>query len=137
MLTIRGLGVVLGSLAEMGYNARWGVLGNGDVGPDKVGERIWIAATTERGGWPKILRGEIRQRRDASEEPAPAVDADSQDWTPRLRALENLVGEPAILGSRDGLADQVERLRAIGNGQFPALVELAWQTLTQPNTPDL
>ena len=32
MLTSRGLGTVLGDLASMGFDARWGVLGAADVG---------------------------------------------------------------------------------------------------------
>lgn len=52
MLTSRGLGRVLGDLAEMGYDARWGVLGAEDaiwaLGTpclDHERERIWIVAT--------------------------------------------------------------------------------------------
>lgn len=45
MLTIRGLGVVLGDLAEMGFDAEWGVLSAADVGAPHLRERIWILAT--------------------------------------------------------------------------------------------
>ena len=45
VLTSRGLGIVLGDLAEMGYNAKWGVLGAVDVGAPHKRERIWISAT--------------------------------------------------------------------------------------------
>ena len=45
MLTIRGLGVVLGDLSEMGFNAEWGVISAGDVGAPHLRERIWIVAT--------------------------------------------------------------------------------------------
>ncbi len=48
MLTSRGLGRVLGDLAEMGYDARWGVLGACDAGAPHRRERIWIIAHTER-----------------------------------------------------------------------------------------
>ena len=44
MLTSRGLGVVLGDLAEMGFDARWGVLGAADVGANHKRDRIWIVA---------------------------------------------------------------------------------------------
>jgi len=44
VLTSRGLGRVLGDLAEMGYNARWGVLGAVHVGANHKRERIWIVA---------------------------------------------------------------------------------------------
>jgi len=44
MLTIRGLGRVLGDLAALGYDAEWGVLGASDVGAPHLRERIWILA---------------------------------------------------------------------------------------------
>jgi len=44
MLTSRGLGVVLGDLAQMGFDARWGVLGAADVGAPHQRDRIWIGA---------------------------------------------------------------------------------------------
>ena len=43
MLTSRGLGRVLGDLASMGFDARWGVLGAADVGANHQRDRIWIA----------------------------------------------------------------------------------------------
>jgi len=42
MLTSRGLGTVLGDLAAMGFDARWGVLGAADVGAPHQRDRIWI-----------------------------------------------------------------------------------------------
>ena len=44
MLTSRGLGRVLGDLASMGFDAKWGVLGAADVGANHQRNRIWIVA---------------------------------------------------------------------------------------------
>ena len=44
MLTSRGLGRVLGDLAESGYDAAWCVLGAADVGAPHRRNRIWILA---------------------------------------------------------------------------------------------
>ena len=44
MLTSRGLGRVLGDLAAMGYDARWGVLGAVNAGAPHKRDRIWIVA---------------------------------------------------------------------------------------------
>jgi DNA (cytosine-5)-methyltransferase 1 len=44
MLTSRGLGRVLGDLAAMGFDARWGVLGAADIGANHQRDRIWIVA---------------------------------------------------------------------------------------------
>lgn len=45
-LTSRGLGRVLGDLAEAGYDAAWLVLGAADVGAPHRRDRIWILAET-------------------------------------------------------------------------------------------
>jgi len=49
MLTSRGLGTVLGNLAEMGFDAKWCVLGADSVGAPHKRDRIWILATNARG----------------------------------------------------------------------------------------
>lgn len=50
MLTSRGLYRVLGDLAELGYNARWCVLGADDVGAPHRRKRIWILAYPKHSG---------------------------------------------------------------------------------------
>ena len=49
MLTSRGLGVVLGDLAAMGYDAEWCVLGAADAGAPHLRKRIWILANANQG----------------------------------------------------------------------------------------
>lgn len=44
LLVGRGLAVVLGDLAEMGYDARWGIVGAADLGAPHQRDRIWIVA---------------------------------------------------------------------------------------------
>ena len=44
MLAVRGLGRVLGDLSEIGYNARWCVMGANDVGAPHIRKRMWILA---------------------------------------------------------------------------------------------
>ena len=44
MLTSRGLHRVLGDLAEMGFNSKWGVVSAEDVGANHRRDRIWIVA---------------------------------------------------------------------------------------------
>jgi DNA (cytosine-5)-methyltransferase 1 len=59
MLTSRGLGRVLGDLAAMGFDARWGVLGAADVGAPHQRDRIWIVAKW-RGQLPHAQHHRIR-----------------------------------------------------------------------------
>ena len=49
LLVGRGLAVVLGDLAEMGYDAKWGVLGHNSIGGQHKRERIWIVANSNKG----------------------------------------------------------------------------------------
>jgi DNA (cytosine-5)-methyltransferase 1 len=60
MLTSRGLGRVLGDLASMGFDARWGVLGAADVGANHQRDRIWIIARW-RGQVPYTQHDRIRR----------------------------------------------------------------------------
>ena len=59
MLTSRGLGRVLGDLASMGFDARWGVLGAADIGANHKRDRIWICAKW-RGQVPHAQHNRIR-----------------------------------------------------------------------------
>ena len=60
MLTSRGLGTVLGDLASMGFDAKWGVLGAADVGANHQRDRIWIVAKW-RGQLPYAQHDRIRR----------------------------------------------------------------------------
>ena len=53
VLTSRGLGVVLGDLAALGYDAEWGVLGAVHAGAPHRRERIWILAHASSERWGK------------------------------------------------------------------------------------
>ena len=47
LLTSRGLDVVLGDLAAMGFDAEWGVYGAADAGAPHQRDRIWVLAYTK------------------------------------------------------------------------------------------
>lgn len=47
ILTSRGLGRVLGDLAALGYDAKWGVISAADTGAPHRRERIWIVANSK------------------------------------------------------------------------------------------
>lgn len=66
MLTLRGLGTVLGDLATLGYDAEWGVLGADDAGAPHRRKRIWIVANSrskESGGLSSDEREEVSPAR--------------------------------------------------------------------------
>jgi len=119
-LVVRGLGRVLGDLASMGYNARWGVLGACHVGAPHKRERIWIMADSTKGG---LQRSNERLNIRAT---SPAMDSMERG---SARIWDN-IPKPYGLRSYHGMAFGVDRLKAIGNGQVPAVAALAWRILS-------
>lgn len=62
LLVGRGLARVLGDLAEMGYDARWCVLGAHHVGAPHKRDRIWIVANASGGRRGEQEKREIQQQ---------------------------------------------------------------------------
>jgi DNA (cytosine-5)-methyltransferase 1 len=202
LLVGRGLATVLADLAEMGYDAKWCVLGAVDAGAPHRRDRIWILATDSAlsrceknefvGNESKIpmpgsncnvpdsnLRGcndgrnskrqyetDNTQIGETQKDNQPgnigqhwtsASDCDVANTTierqPRqgqhwfgsdpaearegetdhafAERVGHIWGIESPLGRvAHGVASRVDRLKAIGNGQVPAVAALAWKTLT-------
>ena len=137
MLTSRGLGRVLGDLAALGYNAEWGVFNALDTGALHQRERIWILAYADQNddaqqfGWRRPRRslsrcdtvgGErIRSYASRGTWRGPVVEEPSMvEWSEAEPIMDRMV---------NGVAGSVGRTNAAGNGQVPAVVRLAWNTL--------
>ena len=117
LLVQRGLAVVLGDLASMGYHARWGVLGANAAGLPHRRERLWLlAADPERSEWREQQHDGASGRMGRKLEPV----AWDRDWLSVLTRVR---------GACDGLARNVDRTDAIRNGQVPAVARLAWELL--------
>ncbi len=121
-LLTRGIGDVLGKLAAMGYNARWGILGASQAGAPHERKRLWIHASYSdqirlQWGWKKSPETDFEWKRGQFE---------------RLVEHSLSVSLPAGNSGRvaDGVANRVDRLAAIGNGQVPAVAALAWKVLS-------
>ena len=56
LLVGRGLARVLGDLASLGYDAKWGVLGARNAGAPHKRDRIWIVANSDCGRQPRSVR---------------------------------------------------------------------------------
>lgn len=135
VLTSRGLGVVLGDLAELGYNVKWCVLGHDSAGGQQKRERIWIVADSNKGtfldvGKCKTKNTQFREKkvgrvnwvnfRMAAGGVAPSEwECGGFGVNPR----------PLFVRKSDGLADGLDRLARIGNGQVSTVVRLAWRIL--------
>jgi len=220
MLTSRGLGRVLGDLASMGFDARWGVLGAADVGANHQRDRIWIVARWN-GDLPHAQHNRIRwweqQQKSIEKENANVAnsmfawqrgnkwkskneidvvanarcelrsegDSGIVDTQEEIRASSPIFNQSSGQGCREievsntssirpqgqreyeqsinsaqsgqrktvepiygrssefwavepnvgrvanGVADRVDRLKAIGNGQVPLCAATAWRILTE------
>lgn len=158
MLASRGLGQVLGDLAESGYDAEWMVLGADDVGAPHIRKRIWILAM-DRDANAKF-QGLERQRRNTGEEEIsepgdmcslfPNSSDERNVWRDGELSETASVGksgdidmrrtqadgsrkwwstEPDVGRVAHGVAARVDRLKAIGNGQVPAVAAVAFGIL--------
>jgi len=127
MLVGRGLAVVLGDLAEMGYDAKWGVLGAHHVAAPHKRDRIWIMANSLHEG---LQGGELTRGTDPQGWQEPNGSATERS---RLQQREKQwwSTEPNVGRVAHGVAHRVDRLKAIGNGQVPQVAELAWRLLSE------
>ena len=130
-LVDNGLDIVLRDLAEMGFDAEWGVLSAGDTGAPHVRERVWILAHNDS------------QRLQASRQGRDGNDASKGKRTnsPEYLYSASLSGgskikyawpcEPGMGRVADGMAFRVDRLKALGNGQVPRVAATAFDILSK------
>lgn len=123
MRTVRGLDSVVCELTKMGYDAEWGCVSASDCGACHSRERIWIVAHADsirlQGG--AISGGGGKSRAWPNEQLPRLLSANT--WLGKAKAGE--------YGSSDGLANWVDRTKAIGNGQFPLVAKAAFNILSR------
>jgi DNA (cytosine-5)-methyltransferase 1 len=132
MLTIRGLGTVLGDLAKMGFDARWGVLGADSIGAPHRRERIWLVANSSG---IRLDDGKSKRNRISKQK----VHSDKSDQWHRVWSKTSgcvSIDDWKSIASEffrmdDGMATRMDRIKAIGNGQVPAVAATAWQILSK------
>lgn len=112
-------GSILADLAALGFVGRWGCVSAGATGADHQRERVWIVAHADG----ERLQGS-GQRVDAFN-PAPDAYREASGLVDAVRKG----AVPFVCGSHDGLADGMDRLAAIGNGQVPLAAKWAWELM--------
>jgi DNA (cytosine-5)-methyltransferase 1 len=152
----RGLGRVLGDLAEIGYDAEWHCIPAAAVGADNIRDRIWIVAYPDSAGpqipyerWRQQRQEEMGQdvaARDANGDGSRsswrlspgAIGADARAISARLGsslssapAFPGLdgAGSPVLGRGEDGIPNRVDRMHAIGNAVVPQIVEIIGRAL--------
>jgi DNA (cytosine-5)-methyltransferase 1 len=117
----RGMGTVLGDLAEVGYHAEWHCIPASFVGAPHQRDRVWIIAHALADAG--CARLEKRCGKDASgARTAERREPSGSDWW----AVEPNVGRVA-----DGVPARVDRLKGLGNAVVPQVVELIGQAILE------
>lgn len=124
LLTKRGLDIVLGDLASMGFDAEWCVLGGDNFGAWHHRKRIWILAADNR--QERIQR--IINKKISGQFGIP--------WRENVRGFEDFMQRSSIYSPKlcrggNGMADYVDRIAAIGNGQIPVVAANAFVLLME------
>ena len=102
---------IFGELAEMGYDCRWGCISAASVGANHRRDRLWILADADR------MR---KSQQEGGKQDQRGWVGDGGWWD-----VEPDVGRVA-----HGTAFRMDRIRALGNAQVPAVVRQAWNLLS-------
>jgi DNA (cytosine-5)-methyltransferase 1 len=123
-----GLGVVLGSLAEVGYDAEWDCIPATLVGARHPRERLWLVS------YPSVERQERQHGAGQPQGNAGGIFDVIARSEPRSASSENWVSEPAIPRVVDGTPNRAHRrarTNAIGNAVVPQIPELIGRAILQ------
>lgn len=123
MLTSRGLGRVLGDLAEMGYDAMWGVISAENAGAPHKRERLWIVAYSVR------ERVESKKGRNLDGEILHQIEWEKSANS--IRRPNKWSSEPNFPRVAYGIPNRLDRHTAAGNGQVPIVARIAWEILSE------
>lgn len=119
LLRTRGLGVILQDLSEMGYDARWCVLGAWHLGKIHKRDRMWILAYPERSEWREKQESHSRSTGRVGRVIKPIPQ--DRDWQSALSTFRRV---------DDGMARDVGRTDGIRNGQVPIVAATAFRILS-------
>ena len=121
-LLARGMGAVLGDLAESRYDAEWHSIPASFVGLPQARERIWIIAYPDSG---RCQGGEERDR----EGPILVLRPDDDRLALGQRRARD--GRSWISRADDGVPNRVDRLRALGNAAAFKIPEIIGRAILE------
>jgi len=132
-LLYRGMGDVLGELADSGYDAGWDCIPAAAVGAPHRRDRVFIVAHPAGDGW-KFLQNQAA--RDNAGELLSYYEQSGYRWRRKDvgHSLDSAgwTVEPDVRGSDDGIPAEShgDGLRCLGNAVVPQVAELLGRTLT-------
>jgi DNA (cytosine-5)-methyltransferase 1 len=126
----RGLGDVLGSLAEFGFDAEWSIVSACSVGAPHVRQRVYVVANANGvDGRPRVRNPFARQRPQIPE--VSRLEGSRVDWRSRM------ANPSELYGGADGVAFGLDRNHAIGNGLIPQIPELIGRAILSATDSEL
>lgn len=150
MLVGRGLALVISDLAALGYDCKWGVLGADDVGAPHERKRLWLVANAngvrqlqpqgteqdERGQPGNCGQANDLSNTDLSHDQGGRLPQRSDTQSTESDAHRSWWGsDPAenpksgVGRMANGVSYRLDRLKALGNAQVPAVAATAWRIL--------
>ena len=124
----RGLGIVLGNLAEAGYNSEYVCIPASALGACHKRDRFWLVAYPSREG---LQRPKLKEMERTIWPKSPA-----RRLNPNWRQYKS---EPVLVRGSDGLSNWIHRTKALGNSIVPQVAAIPLQRvldlekLTVPN----
>lgn len=114
----RGMGTVLGSMAQIGYDAEWHCIRASRIGLPHPRDRLWVIANPQRKGWQRPLTDHGLSCSQITPHPLTGHDA-------AIKWLELEIDKQGIRES-DGVSvkSHRDRISALGNAVVPAVVEM-------------
>lgn len=127
-LLARGMGVVCGDLADLGYAAEWSTLSACAVGAPHMRRRVFIVA------YPHGLDGREGVRHPAARPDGALQEVDGLEGA-RAGWRTRLADPSALYGGADGVPFGMDRNRALGNSIVPAISELIGRAILSSAPP--
>lgn len=150
LLVGRGLAVVLGDLADLGYDAQWFRLSASDCGAPHQRDRLWLVANPDGSRQPQHARQQQDGGMGAEQRCEDVAHANSNECNRRGGAVQmGRIGgaqeappngdfrgnewpaESSVGRMAHGVANRLDRLKALGNGQVPRVAAAAFAMLAE------
>lgn len=118
----RGMGAVLGALAEAGHDTEWDCIRAIDAGRPHERDRLYLVANAAGDGWGPGRPGGLADGL-AGLPVEPCWEGNPIDF------FEERFSQPALLGVDDGLPRGLHRLGPCGNAIIPKIAELIGRSI--------